>query len=77
MASPSFRIYHCPDYISTIGAGFNSIFDLLSARVLETQSLTDLTGLPFTEEPKRAKEWDNYLELARRMEDALAADGLR
>ena len=69
--------YHCPDYISTIGAGFNSIFDLLSARVLETQSLTDLTGLPFTEEPKRAKEWDNYLELARRMEDALAADGLR
>ena len=65
--------YHCPDYISTIGAGFNSIFDLLSARVLETQSLTDLTGLPFTEEPKRAKEWDNYLELARRMEDALAA----
>ena len=58
--------YHCPDYISTIGAGFNSIFDLLSARVLETQSLTDLTGLPFTEEPKRAKEWDNYLELARR-----------
>ena len=49
----------------------------LSARVLETQSLTDLTGLPFTEEPKRAKEWDNYLELARRMEDALAADGLR
>ena len=39
--------------------------------------LTDLTGLPFTEEPKRAKEWDNYLELVRRMEDALAADGLR
>ena len=37
----------------------------------------NLTGLPFTEEPKRAKEWDNYLELARRMEDALAADGLR
>ena len=69
--------YHCPDYISTIGAGFNSIFDLLSARVLETQSLTDLTGLPFTEEPKRAKKCDNYLELARRMEDALAADGLR
>ena len=49
----------------------------ISARELETQSLTDLTGLPFTEEPKRAKEWDNYLELARRMEDALAADGLR
>ena len=70
--------YHCPDYISTIGAGFNHAdYRLISARVLETQSLTDLTGLPFTEEPKRAKEWDNYLELARRMEDALAADGLR
>lgn len=69
--------YHCPDYISTIGAGFNSVFDLLSRQVLRTQSLTDLTGLPFTEEPKRAKEWDNYLALAEQVEAALAADGLR
>ena len=69
--------YHCPDYISTIGAGFNSVFDLLSEQVLRTQSLTDLTGLPFTEEPKRAKEWDSYLELARQVEAFLRADGLR
>ena len=69
--------YHAPDYISTIGAGFNSIVDLLAQQVLRTQSLTDLSGLPFTEEPKRAREWDNYLALARRVEDALRADGLR
>ena len=67
--------YHCPDYISTIGAGFNSIFDLLGARVLETQCLTDLAGLPFTEEPKRAREWDNYLTLARQVEEAIRAGG--
>ena len=60
--------YHCLDYISTIGAGFNSVFDLLAARVLETQSLTDLTGLPFTEGPDRPREWDHYLTLARKLE---------
>ena len=43
--------------------------------MLETQSLTDLTGLPFTEEPKRAREWDNYLTLARQVEAAIRADG--
>ena len=68
--------YHSPDYISTIGAGFNSIFDLLAQQVVRTQSLTDLTGLPFTEEPKRAKEWDNYLTLARKVEAALTSDGV-
>lgn len=68
--------YHSPDYISTIGAGFNSIFDLLAQQVVRTQSLTDLTGLPFTEEPKRAKEWDNYLTLARKVEAALRSDGV-
>lgn len=69
--------YHSPDYISTIGAGFNTVFDLLSEKVLQTQNLTDLTGLPFTEEPKRAREWDNYLKLARRVEEELRADGVR
>lgn len=68
--------YHAPDYISTIGAGFNSIVDLLAQQVLRTQSLTDLTGLPFTEEPKRAREWDNYLTLARKVEAALRSDGI-
>lgn len=68
--------YHSLDYISTIGAGFNTIFDLLAEQVLRTQNLTDLSGLPFTEEPKRAKEWDNYLKLAGRVEEELRADGL-
>lgn len=56
--------YHCLEYISTIGAGFNTIVDLLQEQVLRTQDLTDLEGLPFTQGEKRAKEWDNYLKLA-------------
>ena len=68
--------YHCPDYISTIGAGFNSIFDLLAEQVVRTQKLTDLTDLPFTQETKRAREWDNYLSLARALEKTLEIDGL-
>lgn len=68
--------YHCLDYVSTIGAGFNSIVDLLADQVVEKQCLTDLAGLPFTQEPKRAREWDNYLALARRLEEALRADGV-
>lgn len=69
--------YHCLEYVSTIGAGFNTIADLLAAHVLETQCLTDLSGLPFTQEPKRAREWDNYLGLARRLADVLREDGVR
>lgn len=56
--------YHCLEYISTIGAGFNTIVDLLQEQVMRTQDLTDLRGLPFTQGEKRAKEWDNYLKLA-------------
>lgn len=68
--------YHCLDYVSTIGAGFNSIIDLLAQQVVARQCLTDLTGLPFTQAPKRAREWDNYLALARRLEEELRADGV-
>lgn len=60
--------YHCLEYVSTIGAGFNTIVDLLKERVLHTQKLTDLSGLPFLEGEKRAKEWDHYLKLAERVE---------
>ncbi len=59
--------YHCLDYISTIGAGFNTIIDLLAERVLKAQNLFDLEGLPFTEDPNRAAEWDNYLRLAAKL----------
>lgn len=68
--------YHCLEYVSTIGAGFNTIVDLLAQQVIRTQSLTDLAGLPFTQEPKRAREWDNYLGLARRLEAQMQADGV-
>jgi len=66
--------YYCPDYISTIGAGFNSVMDLLRERVLKMQNLMDLSGMPFTEPEKRAKEWDNYLALAKHVEQEMEKD---
>lgn len=68
--------YHCLEYVSTIGAGFNTIVDLLAEQVKRTQSLTDLSGLPFTEEPKRAHEWDNYLKLAEKLTAEMKKDGV-
>ena len=59
--------YYCLEYVSTIGVGFNTISDLLNERVQKTQDLLDLSGLPFTEPPKRAAEWDNYLRIADRL----------
>ena len=66
--------YHCLEYVSTIGAGFNTIVDLLEKRVKDTQDLTDINGLPFTEGEKRAKEWDNYLKLAEIVREAMIQD---
>lgn len=63
--------YHCLEYVSTIGAGFNTIVDLLQEQVRKTQDLMDLTGLPFTEGEKRAREWDNYLKLAKAVKAAM------
>lgn len=66
--------YHAPDYISTAGAGFNTLADLLEQRVLETQNLLDLEGLPFTQPPGRAPEWDNYLCLAEELAEEMHRD---
>lgn len=56
--------YHCPDYISTSGAGFNVLSDLLRDAVLEQQTLLHLQGLPFDSEEYRAPDWDRYMKLA-------------
>lgn len=67
--------YHCPFYISTSGAGFNSLSDLLTQSVLTHQDLLGLTDLPYTEGENRAPEWDRYLALARPLWEEMVKDG--
>lgn len=64
--------YDAPDYISTSGAGFNTLVDYLRRSVLQTQNLLDLTGLPLTEGPRRAEEWSRYLLLATELQEAIS-----
>ena len=66
--------YHCPDYISTSGAGFNSLADLLAQSVLKYQDLLGLVDLPYTKEADRAPDWDRYLQLARPLYQEMLAD---
>lgn len=68
--------YHCPDYISTSGAGFNSLSDLLAQSVLSSQKLLGLVGLPYTDEENRAPDWDRYLRLAKILQEEMIADGV-
>ena len=70
--------YHSIQYESPYPDGFNNLFDLLEQRVLLTQCLTDVTGLPWTVDTDARKhnpEWDNYLRLAAMVEDAARKDG--
>lgn len=67
--------YHCPDYISTSGAGFNSLSDLLTESVITNQNLLDLVGLPYTDSENRAPDWDRYLELAVPLQEEMRRDG--
>ena len=59
--------YHCLDYVSTLGIGFNIFSEMISARVQATQNLLDLDGLPFSNEIGCAVEWDNYIRLATKL----------
>lgn len=68
--------YYCPDYVSTSGAGFNALSDLLAQSVLCSQELLGLVGLPYTEEDNRALDWDRYLQLARPLQEEMTADGV-
>ena len=68
--------YHCPDYISTSGAGFNSLSDLLAKSVLTHQDLLGLRDLPYTDAENRAPDWDRYLSLARVLQKEMQRDGV-
>lgn len=68
--------YHCPDYISNSGAGFNMLSDLLAKSVMEHQNLLDLIDLPFTDSKTRAADWDRYLLLAKRLVEEMERDGV-
>ncbi|MGL5380565.1 FMN-binding protein [Clostridium sp.] len=72
--------YHEPSRI-----GFNIQMDELNAKVIETQDLFDLTGLPAIEATgdykssgytERNSAWDNYLKLAEKLHTEMKADGV-
>lgn len=72
--------YFCLNYESDFYDGFNAIFDLLCKRVIITQNLLDLSGLPGVKDSKNNKrnpEWDNYLRLAGMIKDEMSADGIK
>lgn len=63
--------------------GFNVQMDALNDKVVKTQNLLDLTGLPATERSGNYKQsgftrrntaWDNYLKLAEKMKNELEKD---
>lgn len=72
--------YHEPSRI-----GFNVQMDELNKKVVETQNMLDLTGLPATEATgdykssgytERNTAWDNYLKLAEKLQKEMKADGV-
>lgn len=70
--------YESVTYESEYPDGFNVMSDLLQKRVILTQTLTDISGLPWTldtEKRKHDPEWDRYLELAGIIENEARRDG--
>lgn len=70
--------YESITYESPYPDGFNVLSDLLQQRVLLTQNLTDLTGLPWTADTEARPHnpiWDNYLRLAEVICQAARKDG--
>lgn len=70
--------YNSITYESPYPDGFNVLSDLLQQRVLVTQNMLDLSGLPWTKDTdlrKWAPEWDRYLRLAAVIYDAARKDG--
>lgn len=72
--------YHEPSRI-----GFNVQMDELNKKVIETQNLLDITGLPATEATgdykssgytERNTAWDNYLKLAEKLSNEMKKDGV-
>lgn len=68
--------YHAPQYISTLGMGFNIFSDFIEKGVLQAQNLTDLSHMPRMEPPKPEPERENYLQLAEKLQAAMKANGV-
>lgn len=67
----------CLEYESSYPDGFNTLFDLVEKRVVLTQDLLDLTGLPWTKDTETRQhnpEYDHYLQLATIIKAAIETD---
>lgn len=76
--------YDSVEYEEPSRIGFNVQMDALNDKVVETQDLLDLTGLPSTEQTGdyaksgftvRNTAWDNYLRLAEKLITEMKNDG--
>ncbi|MZQ99719.1 MAG: FMN-binding protein [Acidaminobacter sp.] len=76
--------YESVEYQEPSRIGFNIQMDALNAKVVETQDLLDLNGLPSTDESGdyassgftiRNTAWDNYLKLAGTLLEEIKKDG--
>ncbi|MEA4959455.1 MAG: hypothetical protein VB029_07070 [Anaerolineaceae bacterium] len=71
--------YYCLEYEPAYPDGFNTTFDLLEQKVIASQDLLDIQGLPWTTDTgsrKRNPEYDNYLRLATVIQAEVTKDGL-
>ncbi|MGL5353948.1 MAG: FMN-binding protein, partial [Clostridium sp.] len=77
--------YDSIEYDEPSRIGFNVQMDSLNSKVIETQNLLDLTGLPAIEAvgdykssgyTERNTAWDNYLKLADKLLAEMKADGI-
>lgn len=77
--------YESVDYDEPSRIGFNVQMDELKAKVLKTQDMLDLSGLPAIENTgdygksgytTRNTAWDNYLKLAEKLLKEMKADGV-
>ena len=75
--------YESVDYEEPSRIGFNIQMDALNEKVVETQNMFDLTGLPATEDSGDYKKsgytvrntaWDNYLKLAQKLHSEMLKD---
>ena len=76
--------YESIEYDEPSRIGFNVQMDELNKKVVETQDMLDLTGLPAVESTgdykssgytERNTAWDNYLKLAEKLQSEMKADG--
>lgn len=77
--------YESVDYDEPSRIGFNIQMDALNEKVVATQDLFDLSGLPATEDSGDYKKsgyttrntaWDNYLKLADKLHKEMLKDGV-